>query len=58
MIYTKNYVLLKIFGMSTYLKLYSIGFSLNDLIYNFNEYLLPENVKKKDLTNLQIVIII
>ena len=43
----QNYVLLKIFGMSTYLKLYSIGFSLNDLIYNFNEYLLPQSVKKR-----------
>ena len=31
-LYKKNYVL-KNFGMSTYLKLYSIGFSLNDLIY-------------------------
>ena len=43
----KNYAVLKIFGMSTYLKLYSVGFSFNDLIYNFNEYLLPESIKKR-----------
>jgi hypothetical protein len=46
-VYKKNYVLLKFFGMSTYLKLYSIGFSVNDLITNLNEYLLPENIKKR-----------
>ena len=43
----KNYVLLKIFGMSTYLKLYSIGFSTNDLIFNIDEYLLPASFKKR-----------
>ena len=34
----KNYIINKLLGVSVYLKLYSIGFSVNDIIFNLNDY--------------------
>ena len=48
----KNYIINKLLGVSVYLKLYSIGFSVNDIIFNLNDYFFPDGVKKRSNTKI------
>ena len=48
----KNYIINKLLGVSVYLKLYSIGFSVNDIIFNLNDYFFPDGVKNRSNTKI------
>ena len=46
----KNVIFFQIFGVSTYLKLYSIGYTANDIFKNLKIYLLPNSLTKRLLS--------
>lgn len=50
---TRSIIILQFLGMSSYLKFYSVGYTLNDIKNNWKSYLLP-NSEKKRLINKEI----